>query len=73
MLMTVTADIESSSTEFQELIYPNFTGVEIAVERCLASLLRTPQYGAEMDFEAKTALHFSLEIFFCLVWACYCS
>lgn len=55
MLMTVTADLESSSTEFQELIYPNFTGVEIVVERCLASLLRTPQYGAEMDFEAKTA------------------
>lgn len=54
MIMIVTADIESSSTEFQELIYPNFTGVEIAVERCLAILLRTPQYGAEMDFEAKT-------------------
>lgn len=52
MLSIVTADVESSSTEFQELI-PNPTNVEIAVERCPTSLLKTPQYGAEMDFEAK--------------------
>lgn len=53
MLIIVTADVENSSIEFQELICPNFTNVEIAIERCLTSLLKTPQYGAEMDFEAK--------------------
>lgn len=52
MLMIITANVESSSTEFQELTCPNFTNVEIAVERCPTSLLKTPQYGAEMDFEA---------------------